>query len=348
MWLALALIHLSISRIARGYYFCQVRTLPTSPEDVLNLTVSEILRLPYGPGAAEYCPGIPAISLFRVCRQIHEEAASTFYKNNVFRICWTPTTDWPIHDVNGYFSLHTLVPWITALGKHAHLLRKVEIDIDTICPIDCQEPCDNWTRTPFQSRGLIEVGRLLSMIWSGGLRALDFTFISIPSVNSSYSGHFDSYDMAQRHNEWDLSALSSLLRTPLRDAAGIAKYWRTIGNISLERDGSGGVVTFWSTSSHGTWELRPDVSEEIGGARPYLTDSYCSFNADADGTIRMAARKSPNSDTLGKTVRYHILGYAMSYQEDRCINMDDNTFLRAWITPNYVNREWQHFPSSWT
>ncbi|KAF2820321.1 hypothetical protein CC86DRAFT_412196 [Ophiobolus disseminans] len=29
----------------------------------------------------------PALALFRVCRQIHEEAASTFYKNNVFKIC---------------------------------------------------------------------------------------------------------------------------------------------------------------------------------------------------------------------------------------------------------------------
>jgi hypothetical protein len=217
----------------------------------------------------------PALAFFCVFRQIHEEAASTFYSNNVFMICrhLVPYDDEDIlgiHDINGTYIFHAGVPWLSNLGcRNRELLRKLDLDIGGICPPHCYDKHGVWLNLHLEddTNGLVEIGMLLRMIRGREslgrmLPKLDITFVRAsivpiwcllgpsvfhaPAALGPISAPIDT--------SCDLVALNALWRGLLRDDIGINKYYALIGSIGLQRDSSGGFIAY-HTSGNGSWHL---------------------------------------------------------------------------------------------
>ncbi|KAH7080101.1 hypothetical protein BKA63DRAFT_234894 [Paraphoma chrysanthemicola] len=78
------------------------------------------------------------LSLYRVCQQLHAEASSIFYSNNTFLI-----TRKRIHHITEHGPLcdkarHVLCSWFEQIGTRRELLRKLHVDLNTMCRQYCE------------------------------------------------------------------------------------------------------------------------------------------------------------------------------------------------------------------
>jgi hypothetical protein len=286
----------------------------------------------------------PGLSLFLVCRQIYTEASSVFYKHNIFRICWYRSLKHSAHDINGRYITRAAVPWLKRIGNHIQMLRKLELDVNNVCSTHCRiGRMGYWARTTLHAEALIDLGPILCIIWREGLNALEVSFVK-PKKNMRNCpiAQIRGFPLQTSYG-CDVPALNKLMRSLLRDDLDIKKYCRSIDSISIRRDGSGGLVAFWSSSAVGMWYLGPhNVTAYHQPAASMHTDNVSFFEANQGTHLRLLARELPTLSTLTMGLRHQIVHYALSYGQDYRINLDTPDDLRALTGPCFVNKSWLH------
>ncbi|KAF2820339.1 hypothetical protein CC86DRAFT_119801 [Ophiobolus disseminans] len=197
--------------------------------------------------------------LFKVCRQIYEEASSMFYSGNTFTIARKQASSYHVPDSDGTY-INEAVPWLKRLGSRTHLLLKIKLDLDTLCPLRCgrvnyQRHCLS-CHDVMKACGLIDIGLLMRAIWEAGLQ------LAINVVHSGNGVHANCLAARNVYSHRDVpkfdlnvTALSNIIQVFQRGRDGYGKRrlktkqcWRTIGHIGMERDGSGGLIFFSSTN----------------------------------------------------------------------------------------------------
>jgi hypothetical protein len=222
------------------------------------------------------------------------------------------------------------------------MLRKLELNVDDVCLTHCRiDRRRDWARTTLHAQGLIDLGPILCIIWREGLTALEVSSVKsknkMPNCPTTRIGGFPP----QTSNGCDVPALNKLIRSLLRDDLDIKKYCRSINKISVRRDGSGGLVAFWTTSAVGEWYLGPCnviAYHQPGDSRH--TDNVSFFEANQGTRLRFLAREPPTLFTLALGLRSQIVHYALSYGKDYRINLDTPDNLRALTGPCFVDKSW--------
>jgi hypothetical protein len=98
------------------------------------------------------------IDAFMVCREVHEEAASTFYRNNTFKITRFPEGYYADHDLDDAYIAATVEPWFKRLGTNVRFLDSLDIDLDAICPMRCLDYATA-SRIDVGREGLLDLGQ---------------------------------------------------------------------------------------------------------------------------------------------------------------------------------------------
>ncbi|KAF2820342.1 hypothetical protein CC86DRAFT_471438 [Ophiobolus disseminans] len=293
----------------------------------------EVFDLSYYVLDGPYCRAafkrayLPGLALFRFCRLIHEEAASTFY------------TIFENHDINGRFIGRTITRWITALGHNARLLRKVELDVGRVCPGNCPSLHYAWSDSVLWPQDILEVGLILSPIWCNKLTALDVKFVSVAKIMSSC---YAVVGLPPESNGFHLTGLNDILKTLLRDKPDIAKYRRTIGSIGIKRDGSGGVVVFWTTNSDGKWDFTRRAPTCHRESKSFYTDYVRLFESNDDEPFQWLGREAPNLASLKRSLQFKILRYALTAKSYYTINVDTGKDYRTLTALLEVCKEWRY------
>ena len=237
------------------------------------------------------------IQLFRVNRQVYEEASSFFYKNNAFRICNGATNlARREHDVNDRHLSRAAVSWLQKLGSQAQMVCKLELDVGQICSRLCnQDQIQAWGHHPtLRDEGQIELAPLLCLMW-GQSWATDITFVQ-PASESTYARTSKFHKTATpapappgESTNWHCrlpkmtDLLQALLRTEDSDTMNqpdaqssrphIRKDWRTIGSLCICRDGIGGIVEFKTTFPNISWNMGLATSPNTERAKTVRTTS---------------------------------------------------------------------------
>jgi hypothetical protein len=270
----------------------------------------------------------PDLQVFLVCRQLHLEASSIFYMNNTFTITRKCNRRNHIHDGRGAYLATAGVPWLAQLGSRVHLLRKIELDLDTLCPARCNDRIVQEDIIDVSEKGPISILPLLRVLWAGNLQ-IDVKVVH-PN-NAAYDKCVilrQTYHPARPPLHFDISgrALTVTIRCLQRDDLNLKKYHRTLGEIHLKRDGSGGWITFLSTANHSRKQLAI-----------YVDDSL-RFTTQEGKNLRVSKREPPTFLGLPLRLRSRILKCSLTYPKVQMINLDNERVIRDAIRPLYINR----------
>lgn len=93
-----------------------------------------------------------ALSFLCSCRQVYNESSGVLYGCNEFvisRALFRHDIDPDdFHEQNLYSQLYYALQWISKLGYQSSLLRKVVIDVDAVCPANCDVSMDGIDMLP--------------------------------------------------------------------------------------------------------------------------------------------------------------------------------------------------------
>lgn len=283
----------------------------------------------------------PGIALFLVCRQIYDEASSVFYKHNTFAISRVCVRHKTVHDYNGKRIIEAAVSWLRQLGSRAVMLRKLEIDFDTMCPSNCRPGRRNCAPDAKKNRSYIDFWPLISFLWSSGLQ------IEIVLVQSQNKLHNEVFDT---HREWHslevrrgicVPALNTLLRNLLSDGLGIRKYWRTIGTIIVSRRGHWGIVAYTSTSTfHLAKGTRRTSPSDLTSKFRIQPDILHAFEAYEGRKPCLLSHTPPTFAALPSWLRCRILDKVLVYPALNSLSIETSPQLLTQINQASVCREW--------
>jgi len=160
-----------------------------------------------------------------------------FYQNNTFAIARKYTRWDPLHDAHGVF-ITRAIPWLEQLGSRIHLLRKLVLDFDTICPSDCLT-AQIWDSPSAAPEEVFDIGPLLRTVWAEDLQ---LTIEVIQPKNEAYT------KCAAEH-AWSMTdvsclALNNAIRCIQEDVLHVRTFRLLLRHLLLRRDASGGMVVF--------------------------------------------------------------------------------------------------------
>lgn len=187
----------------------------------------------------------PGMNLLLVCRNVHQEAASTFYKNNTF-IVTRNKERYDDHDLCGAYVAATAVSWLRQLGSHACFLDNLNVDLDVLCPDQCRN-CADISPIDVGKVRLLDLGPLLCLVWKENLK------LDLRLVHSEHSARKECW---LRSGESLVSAISELplnrtFRQLQEDSLDRERVSRAIHSIGMNRNGTGGFVAFSTTAPGG-------------------------------------------------------------------------------------------------
>ncbi|KAI8933698.1 hypothetical protein NX059_009416 [Plenodomus lindquistii] len=86
------------------------------------------------------------LGVLLTCRQVYHEAASVLYGLNVFVFSRVSG----LHDIDfeKYDQLLHVSKWLSNIGSQANLLKKIVIDVDTMCPWNCRDSVIDYCLLP--------------------------------------------------------------------------------------------------------------------------------------------------------------------------------------------------------
>jgi hypothetical protein len=226
--------------------------------------------------------------------KVHEEASSFFYLNNTFRIC-NGSIDFHYrrHIVNARYLSRTAASWLQKLGDRAHLIRKLELDLNGTCPRSSkydQNRIQGRYLSELGDQGHIELAPLVCEIWKEDLN-IDVSFVQTHSgACKRWLRHWHAPTVPAPGwtvpNDCFASAMTDLLRaldrpelepesstlneTTSLHRTDICRYWRTIGGLWVNRGGTGGILAFKTTSRNGAWHF----------GDPLDAESYCECKSE--------------------------------------------------------------------
>ena len=225
--------------------------------------------------------------LLKSCRQVYHEASSVLYGHNSFLITRVLSRHDCIDDDFSYYQLHYAPIWVRALGTQSSLLRKVKIDLSSICDHDCNHVDDDFDMFP-----------LLRLLWKALHAQCDITFASTARYLESEIHNNRDAEANQRFALAQVASLNNALLSLARhddlDLKAHVVSGNYVDSVSLVYEGN---------------ELEGQVS--YFDDTPYYVNRR--FEAVADDLIIWKPRPRVESwFSLPFTVRDQIIDYATS------------------------------------
>ncbi|KAF2127920.1 hypothetical protein P153DRAFT_397814 [Dothidotthia symphoricarpi CBS 119687] len=266
----------------------------------------------------------PGLGLFLTCRQVFHESCSVFFGNNVFTFSTFRDEDEIDHDARATF-LDKGAAWLTNLGSQLAQVKKVVVDMGSLCPERCHSADDAIMdcvySDPRIGSACIEIFPLLRVIWSRNWHG-NITFASCnrptcPDGSVNHRVYEPTYD------ESGFGALTQTVRFLRRDDLDIKKAMPLICHIAVARDGQRGVVIFRST--HRPFCLpqsyfRPRIKgADLWHYHPCL-GSPLIFAANDDKLI--TTQTTPHLLGFPKYLEKRIVHLVLQSREEVMVNLD--------------------------
>ena len=213
------------------------------------------------------------VNLLAICRTLYREVVSAFYSGNSFLMKasrgWCPNPNFKAY--RG-FDIELPIAFLTQLGSQAHWLRKVILDLEALDITKFFRGDVLWYGVQECAAdggpALFEITPLLRAFWKMG-PAVEFSF-----AHNTFLTPGRAPGMA-----CNAPAMSAMFRSLLEGQLRLREQDRLMGAVSLNRDGSGGAIS-WGIShfigrvwSHGSGRIASDdhytsrFIAEDGGAR---------------------------------------------------------------------------------
>jgi hypothetical protein len=186
---------------------------------------------------------ISGVGLLASCQQVYAEAVAILYASNTFSVMADKSCD-PV--------LQSTLQWFTQIGRHACLVRYVQVDTRSM------------TGLPIE----FDVLPLLRLLWLHQDTGLEITFVD--AINHSSSKNWNKsvepwMDTTDRRIKFNVRAVNTVLRRLQTDFdLNIRRYNaipQLLSAILLTSDGDRGFVEFYSTLSYAEESL--DHAEEF-------------------------------------------------------------------------------------
>jgi hypothetical protein len=243
------------------------------------------------------------------------------YQNNTFTITRQCTRWDPFHDASGTF-IALAVPWLKQLGNGMRLIRKLELDLDSLCPERCSSETPEILSFDIHKEGLIDVLPLLSLVWDEDPQ------FDIRVVRAKHEAYQSCVELHNSEGDYSMSceALTATLRAIQRDDLDVKRLHRGIAHIGLKRDGSGGAVVFLTNKENRWTPFRTSFRPK--GFMPYLDDIQY-FTAKQGQTLRKTSTRPANIFTLTYLLRGRIIEDALAYDETQEVAIDTGPAILA-------------------
>jgi hypothetical protein len=273
----------------------------------------------------------PGLQLLRVCHQIHQEAASVLYSNE-FRL--VPKFNGYLlryHDTTGYYMNRAPTSWLRQIGQHNRFVRKLCVDLGSICPLQSHIVQQNKQQTFRSSDGFLQIGPLLGAVWaSDGQMVVRFidnqpglhcqVFHKRHQQASQYT-HHNSHTFTTQPR--DVERFNTVFQALCNDALGMRKFRRAIRDVGITADGSWVASVAWTPI---TKDITPPYNP--GELNPLLRHARF-FRTEKDGTLcfirtahpRLLALPRPVLDRIMKHTLHSSLGYEVDL--DSCRNFKE-------------------------
>ncbi|KAF2030517.1 hypothetical protein EK21DRAFT_111830 [Setomelanomma holmii] len=261
----------------------------------------------------------PKLQLLRVCRQIHQEAASVFYSND-FCLAAREGTHSASHDSTGYYIDSATNGWLSQIGQHKTLVRRLQISLGSICPRFCNRT-DRGSAAPARVQtfrrqdGYLQFGMLLREIWANNLK-LEIKFTDEEQTHARVA--YTIYRSSGCYQEQDSRApaqygcnperMSQLLQALCNDELGFKKFLRVIGDIGCRMNGLEGVFALWTPQWHRIGHQVHSLNAQDDN--PFLAHAKHFYLDQATKKLRFHDKQPTNLLDLPKPVFDIIAGYA--------------------------------------
>jgi len=185
------------------------------------------------------------LGLLKSCRQTYHETVSFLYSDNTFIVSSVGSrcdreeikrcrvTDW-----NDYYQIKYAPIWIASLGSQIKLIRKLVIDISTVCDWNCGSAEMYQDLLP-----------LLRKVWNGDLARCSITFARSSRLTNRCSGSShpsneeeDIEENAARLNK----AFLALVRDETLDLRRLSNSELLLSSVSIYNYGEIGQVQYYS------------------------------------------------------------------------------------------------------
>jgi hypothetical protein len=300
----------------------------------------------------------PGLNMFLVCQQVYHEAASIFYSANTFFILGQNDSDkFEYHwECDGDIVSQTLDSWLTQLGGQCVLLKKIKLDLDCICRAQCKsnlaqpdtQPCSS----PLKGSAMrdVEAVHLLKAVWAHNLQA---KIILVQTRNMIRSSHWDSQP-SKPYRFHSMIPMSKSLHALCRDRLDIKKFRRTLGSVTVNKDGSSGLVEYWTTNPHlhaqdeGHAEFL-DMADKPA-TKHVCADTAIPFTRDSFGKLQVQKiTLTVAFGNLPSHLRDRVFDMVMSDESACDIVMDSCQGFNTVAALLYLNRSYRkRFLSPWT
>jgi hypothetical protein len=281
---------------------------------------------------------LPGLQLLRVCRQLCQEASSALYTQD---ICIPRKLNTHAHDASGIYMSHVSTLWLRQIGQHWRSVRKLEIDLQSICPSDCY--CCVAAHDFRLHNGYLEFGPLLQAIWADDL---DITITFTNSKEATYRS-FNVNSQGDRcgpalqsvyyllnENGCIAERLTRTVQALCNDDLGLKRYRRVIGNIGVCRDGSAGVVALWTPK----WKSRAAQNWQGGSQElnAFLEHAHY-FSADKEGVLQFQQKSLLHLLNLPDQIQSQIIMHTININKECELDLDTWTNLQDLFGILYTN-----------
>jgi hypothetical protein len=281
---------------------------------------------------------LPGLQLLRVCRQLCQETSSVLYSRD---ICIPRKLNIHAHDASGIYMSHVSTLWLRQIGQYRRFVRKLEIDLQGICPSGCH--CCVAAHDFRLHDGYLEFGPLLKAIWADDLDiAITFTnskkatnrSFNVDSQGNRFGPAVQSVYYTLNENGCIAERLTRTVQALCKDDLGLKRYRRVIGNIGVCRDGSAGVVALWTPK----WKPREVQNWQGDSQEPNAFFEHAHyFNVDKEGVLQFQQKNPPHLFNLPDQIQSQIITHIINDSKERELDLDTCTNLQDLFGILYTN-----------
>jgi hypothetical protein len=241
---------------------------------------------------------------------------------------------------------HVLEWWLYRLGSQRSLVKKIWLDLNSMCRVHCPDYFGEANSTvlygsePRSNEFAVAFLPFLKVVWKYNLQArLSIAQTSLPNSIVTYNMNRPPSIMPR---------MSITAQAFCKDTLDIAKFHRTLGYIAIREDGTGDVV-HWTTSAHSHHLEISDsdiVQQYLRGAKSskghvcmYSRMPFFIDDDDDDGQLRLLPKKDHTSlSILPRDLRSKIWNTFLESMPTVRINLDSATDFTTLFPMLYTNR----------